>query len=118
MYIGNAGLCGPPLPNNCRGDEGLELPPVIGEIEGPGIDELLKWFYIGAGTGFATAFWIVCGALFLNRRLRHAFFHIHDSVKDWVYVRIMLFIADIGTRAAVHIFNMISFAIAKGVGVR
>ncbi|PWA91834.1 leucine-rich repeat domain, L domain-like protein [Artemisia annua] len=92
MYIGNAGLCGPPLPNNCRGDEELEQPPVIGESEGPGTDELLRWFYIGAGTGFATAFWIVCSTLFLNRRLRHAFFHVHDSLKDWVYVKVMLFI--------------------------
>ncbi|GJY60163.1 leucine-rich repeat-containing protein [Tanacetum coccineum] len=58
-YIGNAGLCGRPLPNKCPGDEDLGVPPV-GESDG---DEgkyriefksmVLYW----RSNGFATAFW-------------------------------------------------------------
>nr|GEY55646.1 leucine-rich repeat domain, L domain-like protein [Tanacetum cinerariifolium] len=43
-YIGNAGLCGRPLPNKCPGDEDLGVPPV-GESDGDGesTDELQRW---------------------------------------------------------------------------
>lgn len=87
-YIGNAGLCGSPLPKKCPGDE----PYPIGKSEGEeeGID---RWFYIGGASGFATRFWIVCSALLLNHRGRHAFFQFHDSLKDWAYVKVVLFIA-------------------------
>ncbi|GJW06902.1 leucine-rich repeat-containing protein [Tanacetum coccineum] len=90
-YIPNEGLCGSPLPKICPGDEELEEPHSIGKSEGEeeGID---KWFYIGVASGFATGFWIVCSALLLNRRGRHAFFRLHDSLKDWVYVKVVVFI--------------------------
>ncbi|GJY87728.1 leucine-rich repeat-containing protein [Tanacetum coccineum] len=93
-YIGNPGLCGRPLPNKCSGDEDLGVPPV-GESDGDGesTDELQRWFYIGGATGFATAFWIACSALLFNRRLRHAFFHFHNCLKDWVYVKVAVLIA-------------------------
>ncbi|GJR76524.1 leucine-rich repeat-containing protein [Tanacetum coccineum] len=93
-YIGNAGLCGHPLPKKCSGDEDLGVPPV-GESDGDGEspNELQRWFYTGGAYGFATGFWIVCSALLLNRRGRHAFFQFHDSLKDWVYVNTVVFIA-------------------------
>ncbi|KAF5820072.1 putative leucine-rich repeat domain superfamily [Helianthus annuus] len=94
-YIGNEGLCGPPLTKYCPGDKELEVTPFLGqsEIGGKGIDELETWFYIGGAIGFATGFWIVCGTLIVNRRWRNAFFHYFDSLKDWVYVKMMVFIA-------------------------
>ncbi|GJW09678.1 leucine-rich repeat-containing protein [Tanacetum coccineum] len=93
-YIGNAGLCGSPLPKKCTGDEDLGVPPV-GESDGDGesTNELQRWFYIGEASGFATGFWIVCSALLLNRRGRHAFFQFHDCLKDWVYVNTLVFVA-------------------------
>nr|GEV38591.1 hypothetical protein [Tanacetum cinerariifolium] len=93
-YIGNPGLCGRPLPNKCSGDEDLGVPPV-GESDGDGesTNELQRWFYIGGATGFATAFWIACSALLFNRRLRHAFFHFQNCLKDWVYVKVAVLIA-------------------------
>ncbi|GKA19109.1 leucine-rich repeat-containing protein [Tanacetum coccineum] len=92
-YIGNAGLCGRPLHNKCSGDEDLGVPPV-GESDGDveSTDELQRWFYIGGATGFSTAFWIACSALLLNRRLRHAFFHFHNCLKDWLYVKVAVFV--------------------------
>ncbi|GKF36483.1 hypothetical protein Tco_0113241, partial [Tanacetum coccineum] len=78
----------------CSGDEDLGVPPV-GESDGDGesTDELQRWFYIGGATGFATAFWIACSALLFNRRLRHAFFHFHNCLKDWVYVKLTVLMA-------------------------
>nr|XP_043613952.1 receptor-like protein EIX2 [Erigeron canadensis] len=94
-YNGNAGLCGPPVTKNCIGDKELEAPPHVDESEGEGggIDELQRWFYIGVGTGFATGFSIACGTLVLNHKWRRAFFHLLNFLKNWVYVKVAVFIA-------------------------
>ncbi|KAL7595872.1 hypothetical protein Lser_V15G29010 [Lactuca serriola] len=96
-YDGNVGLCGPPLNKKCPDDEDLKVPPVVGESvgDGEGGDEIWGWFYIGGGTGFATGFWIACGALLVNRRGRHAFFHCYDNFKDRVYVKVVAFISNL-----------------------
>ncbi|GKB04404.1 leucine-rich repeat domain, L domain-like protein [Tanacetum coccineum] len=90
-YIGNVGLCGSPLPKKCPGEEELDEPHTIqsqGDEEG-----IERWFYIGGASGFATGFWIVGSTILLNRRMRHAFFRFYDSLKDWVYVNVVVFIA-------------------------
>ncbi|GJZ12614.1 leucine-rich repeat-containing protein [Tanacetum coccineum] len=93
-FTGNAGLCGLPTTKKCIGDEDLGVPHVVkSESDGYSFDELQRWFNVGAATGFATGFWIVVSALLFNRRGRRAFFHFHDSVKDWGYVKVMVFIA-------------------------
>ncbi|PWA78262.1 leucine-rich repeat domain, L domain-like protein [Artemisia annua] len=94
-YVGNAGLCGPPLTKYCPGDIELGRTPVVGESksDGEAINELERWFYIGGAAGFPTGFWIVAGALLLNRRARHAFYRCQDSLKDWVYVKVVVFMA-------------------------
>ncbi|KAJ0806436.1 putative leucine-rich repeat domain superfamily [Helianthus annuus] len=94
-YIGNVGLCGHPLTEDCSGDKESNVPPLVSQSGGggEGIDELKRWFYIGGASGFVTGFWMACGALLLNRRGRYVFFHFLDSFKDWVYVRVMMFIS-------------------------
>ncbi|KAJ0806673.1 putative non-specific serine/threonine protein kinase [Helianthus annuus] len=96
-YTGNAGLCGLPLSKYCPGDKELERPPVTHEnmVEGKGIDDLQRWYYIGGATGFVTGFWMVCIALIVNRRGRHAFFHVMNSLENWVYVKVMVFTAKV-----------------------
>ncbi|KAJ0606088.1 putative non-specific serine/threonine protein kinase [Helianthus annuus] len=96
-YTGNAGLCGLPLTKYCPGDKVLEGPPVSRESMegGEGIDDLQRWFYIGGASGFVTGFWMVCIALIVNLRGRHAFFHVMNSLENWVYVKIMVFIAKV-----------------------
>ncbi|GKC91880.1 leucine-rich repeat-containing protein, partial [Tanacetum coccineum] len=91
-FKGNKGLCGPPVTKSCSEDEELEASPTNGESDGDGDDndELWNWFYIGGGTGFATSFWIACIALFLNRDLRHAFYHLQDSLKSWVCMKMQV----------------------------
>ncbi|KAI3823166.1 hypothetical protein L1987_04598 [Smallanthus sonchifolius] len=92
-YTGNAGLCGPPLTKYCPGDKELEASPFFDGSEGggEGIVDLQRWFYIGGATGFATGFWIACGALLVNRRGRNFFFHFLDSLKDRVFVKVTMF---------------------------
>ncbi|KAL7595508.1 hypothetical protein Lser_V15G29327 [Lactuca serriola] len=97
-YEGNLGLCGPPLTKKCPGDEESGIQHIIGESEGEGIDELHVWFYIGGAIGFIVGFWIACGALLLNRRGRFAFFMFLDSFEDWVYVKVVVFIANLQKR--------------------
>ncbi|GKA05692.1 leucine-rich repeat-containing protein [Tanacetum coccineum] len=93
-FTGNAGLCGLPTTKKCPEDEYLGVPhDVKSGSDGYSTDELQRWFYVGGATGFATGFWIVCSVLLLNRQGRRAFFHFHDSVKDWVYVTVAVFIA-------------------------
>ncbi|KAJ0606086.1 putative non-specific serine/threonine protein kinase [Helianthus annuus] len=91
-YTGNAGLCGLPLSKYCPGDKELEGPPVARENMDDGEE---RWFYIGGATGFASGFWMVCIALIVNRRGRHAFFHIMNSLENWVDVKVMVFIAKV-----------------------
>ncbi|GJR88456.1 leucine-rich repeat-containing protein [Tanacetum coccineum] len=93
-FTGNAGPCGLPTTKKCIGDEDLGVPHVVkSESDGYSFDKLQRWFNVGAATGFATGFWIVVSALLLNRRGRRAFFHFHDSVKDWGYLKVLVFIA-------------------------
>ncbi|KAL7594340.1 hypothetical protein Lser_V15G28707 [Lactuca serriola] len=96
-FNGNTRLCGPPLTKKCPGDEEPEAPPLIGKGEGDeeDIDEVERWFYIGGGTGFVTGFWIACSVLLLNQQERHAFFRFYDNVKDWVYVKVVVFIQNL-----------------------
>ncbi|CAI9290204.1 unnamed protein product [Lactuca saligna] len=96
-YDGNAGLCGPPLSRKCPGDEGSQVPSIVDKSEGDeeDIDELERWFYIGGGTGFVTGFCMACGTLLLNRRGRHKFFYYFDGFKDWVYIKVVVFIANL-----------------------
>ncbi|KAD5508848.1 hypothetical protein E3N88_16551 [Mikania micrantha] len=97
LYIGNARLCGLPLHKYCPGDKVPEITPFVDNSEsGSGSEvavELDTWFYIGGASGFATRFWIACGALLVNRLGRKTFFRSLDSLKDWFYVKMMVFIA-------------------------
>ncbi|KAK9072552.1 hypothetical protein SSX86_008986 [Deinandra increscens subsp. villosa] len=96
-YNGNAGLCGPPVTKSCIGDEESPTTKTIGESEIEDIDEFQRWFYIGGGIGFVTGFCITCGTLVLNHHLRHAFFYFLNCFKDWVYVKVVLFMAKLHT---------------------
>ncbi|XP_048326284.2 receptor-like protein EIX2 [Ziziphus jujuba] len=85
-YIWNS-LCGPPLTQNCSGDD---LNPTAENKTSNGDedndDNELSWFYLGMGMGFAIGFWGVCGCIFFNRRWRHNYFWFLDRMKDNIYV--------------------------------
>ncbi|XP_024017186.1 receptor-like protein EIX2 [Morus notabilis] len=84
-YMGNAELCGDPLPTKCQ-DEELERTD-SGAVDEEADDELLtRGFYISMALGFIIAFWGVCGTLIFNKSLRYGYFKLLNDAGDWVYV--------------------------------
>ncbi|KAK7314084.1 hypothetical protein VNO77_39293 [Canavalia gladiata] len=79
-YIGNSKLCGAPLMKNCTHDEA----PNDTELHDKNF-EILEWFYMGMGVGFAISFWVVCGSLFLIKAWRYAYFKFLNDMKDQLY---------------------------------
>ncbi|KAK7850037.1 receptor-like protein EIX2 [Quercus suber] len=92
-FIGNRALCGPPLTQKCPGEETPNRNEATAKDNEENGDELVKWFYVGTGFGFALGFWGVCGSLVLKRSWRHAYFLLLDNMKDWLYVTITVNIA-------------------------
>ncbi|QHN94634.1 Receptor-like protein [Arachis hypogaea] len=88
-YIGNADLCGPPLPKNCsnHGDDTK----ASGENDDDDGDEsdFLSCLYMGLGVGFASGFCGVCGAIFFGRKCRHAYFRFLYDLRDRFYVLLL-----------------------------
>uniref|UniRef100_A0ACD5XAH5 Uncharacterized protein n=1 Tax=Avena sativa TaxID=4498 RepID=A0ACD5XAH5_AVESA len=75
IYIGNPGLCGPPVSRNCSGNG---TTPQHG-----GMSDVLS-LYLGIGTGFVAGLWVVfCGFLFKRNWRIHCFL-LSDRVYDWV----------------------------------
>jgi hypothetical protein len=83
MYIGNPGLCGPPLLNNCSTNE--TNPNVNHWHEG---DSLL--LYIGMSMGFVMGVWTVFFTMLFKKSWRIAYFQILDHLYDKVYVQLAI----------------------------
>ncbi|KAL2335365.1 hypothetical protein Fmac_016578 [Flemingia macrophylla] len=84
-YIGNTGLCGPPLANQCPGDKN-------GRVGEKGTHKFLDiGFYISLGLGFCVGFWGVCGTLILKTSWRHAYFQFFNNINDWLCVTVVVF---------------------------
>ncbi|XP_057447783.1 receptor-like protein EIX1 [Lotus japonicus] len=84
-YIGNDGLCGPPLSIRCYGD-------VMSPTGSSDEDKLITFgFYITLVLGFFVGFWGVCGTLVIKASWRHAYFQFFNDMNDWMYVTIMVF---------------------------
>ena len=87
-FIGNLGLCGPPLIEKCPED--VTSNTNRSEYYQEEGDESWKCLYVGMGLGFIVGFWGVCGSLMLNRSWRHAYFLLMTNLKDWLYVTIVV----------------------------
>ncbi|XP_051177405.1 uncharacterized protein [Lolium perenne] len=86
IYIGNPGLCGPPVSRNCPG---TETTPRVPQDQHEGMSDVLP-LYLGIGSGFVTGLWVVfCGFLF-KRNWRICCFSFSDRVYDWVYLQVAL----------------------------
>ncbi|OVA07210.1 Leucine-rich repeat [Macleaya cordata] len=82
-YMGNHGLCGPPL-KNCNGDEQSQAPGDGGRVEEDKDDDWIemKWFYISLALGFAIGFWGLWGVLVLKNSWRFAYFGFIEDMTD------------------------------------
>ncbi|PIN25579.1 Non-specific serine/threonine protein kinase [Handroanthus impetiginosus] len=91
IYMGNPGLCGPPLVlKPCPGDK----TPAgnIDETHNQEHDDIFNsnGFYVSMALGFIIAFWGVSGTLFLNKWCRITIGKMLIIVEDWLYVKIMI----------------------------
>ncbi|KAM5573897.1 hypothetical protein ABKV19_013438 [Rosa sericea] len=97
-YMGNSGLCGPPLSQQCPGDGTTQYPGVTTGTENDNDGLISLGFFISAVLGFVTGFWIICGSLLLKRSWRHAYFRFLDDTRDWVYVKTAVYKAKMQRR--------------------
>ncbi|CAL5091992.1 unnamed protein product [Urochloa decumbens] len=86
MYIGNTGLCGPPLEKNCSGNNTF-----IHGNQRSNMQELYPMsFYLGLILGFVAGLWIVFCVLLFNKTWRISYFWLIDKLCDKVYVFVAL----------------------------
>lgn len=87
MYIGNTGLCGHPLPNNCSENETPHGHP-IREGNNGWLTEMS--FTLGIIVGFLLGLWLVFCALLFKKTWRIAYFRLFDNLYDRAYVFIVV----------------------------
>ncbi|XP_037451225.1 receptor-like protein EIX1 [Triticum dicoccoides] len=83
IYIGNPGLCGPPLSVNCSSQH----EPIPGENHGDASDDLVS-FFLAMGSGYVMGLWVVFCTFLFKRRWRVSWYLLCDSLYDWVYVQV------------------------------
>ncbi|XP_066340993.1 receptor-like protein EIX1 [Miscanthus floridulus] len=71
MYIGNTGLCGHPLQNNCSGEGHAPKQGGLGRTEER---HGIQFFYLGLRCGFVVGTWMAFGVLMFKRSWRIACF--------------------------------------------
>ncbi|XP_020105890.1 LOW QUALITY PROTEIN: receptor-like protein 12 [Ananas comosus] len=85
IYIGNPGLCGPPLSDECSTNQ-TSPNNNITEHESAVSDAAV--FYCVVSVGFVTGLWVVFGTLFFVRIWRIAYFRFVDNTYDRLYVQV------------------------------
>ncbi|XP_058076449.1 receptor-like protein EIX2 [Magnolia sinica] len=86
IYVGNNGLCGPPLSDKCVSNDPSQGPmPVSGVVEKEKEYEML-WFYSAIAPGFAVAFSAFGGALLLKKSWRIAYYRFFDKIIDGLFL--------------------------------
>ncbi|KAM3297427.1 hypothetical protein ACQJBY_039353 [Aegilops geniculata] len=84
IYIGNPGLCGPPLPMSCSQ---TDIIPYTPEEHDEGMSDVVS-LYLGMCIAFVVGLWIVfCGILF-KTRWRVGWFSFTDHMYDRAYVQV------------------------------
>lgn len=86
MYIGNSGLCGPPLHKNCSGND----PSIHGYLENSNKRFEPLTFYFGLMLGLVVGLWMVFCVLLFKNTWRIAYFQLIDKVYDRVYVFVVV----------------------------
>ncbi|CAL2259016.1 unnamed protein product [Prunus armeniaca] len=92
QYMGNLGLCGPPVTQKCPGDETTQDPGITSgnksdcNTEGDNDGLIYLGFYASIVLGFLMGFWDVYGTLLLKISWRYAYFQVLNDTKDWIYV--------------------------------
>ncbi|KAM0871718.1 hypothetical protein ACQ4PT_039204 [Festuca glaucescens] len=85
MYIGNTGLCGPPLPKSCPGNHTAESHFTTSR-EG---SEMMP-FCFGLSVGFVVGLWVVFCSLLFKKPWRDIYFQLFDELYDKMYVLLVV----------------------------
>ncbi|KAG8058698.1 hypothetical protein GUJ93_ZPchr0002g25015 [Zizania palustris] len=85
IYIGNAGLCGPPLSKNCSSQTQSNTTSHVGLHEDKGLSDTLS-FYLGLASGFVAGLWMVFCCLLFVKTWRDPYFLAMDKACDALYV--------------------------------
>uniref|UniRef100_A0ACD5TBH1 Uncharacterized protein n=1 Tax=Avena sativa TaxID=4498 RepID=A0ACD5TBH1_AVESA len=83
IYIGNPGLCGPPLPWQCSQPELIP-----GETHGDASDDDVGSFLLGTGSGYVVGLWVVFCTFLFKRKWRASWFSLCDRLYDRAYVQV------------------------------
>lgn len=90
IYLGNPGLCGFPLKNNCSNGTSSASRNSMArswEVEGYDQDSLDMFsFYVSMAPGFVVGFWAVCATLMLKRTWRVACFRFFGDSTNKLFV--------------------------------
>ncbi|CAL5048217.1 unnamed protein product [Urochloa decumbens] len=84
IYIGNLGLCGPPLSNSCHETEPIPAAPE--DHKDTRSDNVL--LFVATSSGYVTGLWTVFCILLFKIRWRTACFAFYDRIYDRVYVQV------------------------------
>ncbi|KAF6986732.1 LOW QUALITY PROTEIN: hypothetical protein CFC21_004454 [Triticum aestivum] len=85
MYIGNAGLCKPPLQKSCPGNHTAESH-FTASKEG---SEAMP-FCFGLSVGFVVGLWVVFCSLLFKKTWKASYFRLFDKVCDKIYVLVVV----------------------------
>ncbi|XBH75280.1 hypothetical protein VPH35_102068 [Triticum aestivum] len=86
IYIGNPGLCGPPLTRNCSRRDIITYAP---QEHAEGMSDVVS-LYLSMCLGFVLGLWVVfCGLLF-KRKWRVCWFSLMDHIYDRAYVQVVV----------------------------
>jgi hypothetical protein len=85
IYIGNPGLCGPPLARKCSQPE--PIPATRGHYDN--ISDTVSFFQ-ALGSGCIMGIWVVFCTFLFKRKWRVSWFSLCDSLYGWAYVQVAL----------------------------
>ncbi|KAK4799332.1 hypothetical protein SAY86_024697 [Trapa natans] len=91
-YIGNDGLCGPPLLKSCYDDEQPDInkQDADDDVDSDGRDELYaSWIYSGIAPGFVTGLLVICGSFYFKPSWRESFFLWSDKIFTHLLVMVL-----------------------------
>ncbi|XP_012704044.1 probable LRR receptor-like serine/threonine-protein kinase At4g36180 [Setaria italica] len=87
MYVGNIGLCGPPLPKDCPGNGTSNSP--VDEPEHKD-NRMVKSIYLSMIIGFIFGLWVVFCIMLLYKGLRYSYFASIDYLYDTMCVHVVV----------------------------
>jgi len=82
VYIGNPGLCGPPL---AKCPEKGSIPAAL-EDQGDGNDNV--YLFVSTASGYVCGLWMVFCIFLFKAKWRTVLFALYDRLYDWLYVQV------------------------------